>query len=149
LDVANGIVTYRERKTGTQAIIGLHQDFLDWLSERPVPERLDDPAFPKLAGKPLAGDGGLSATFRKLIAKAGIENRLLRTGGTGRGNRVYALSFHSLRHTAATAVFNSAALREITRRVTQHASGGVVDRYIHTDLEPIRAAVNLIPRLPL
>jgi hypothetical protein len=58
------------------------------------------------------------------------------------------LSFHSLRHTAASNVFNQASLKEITRRVTNHAAGGVVDRYIHEDLEAIRAAVGLIPRLP-
>jgi integrase len=149
LDVANGIVAYREAKTGAQAVIGLHQDFLNWLSERPVPPSADAPVFPELAGKRLAGDGGLSATFRKLIARAGIENPLLRTGNTRRGNRVRALSFHSLRHNAASAVFGQAALREITRRVTQHAAGGVVDRYIHKDLTAIRAAVALIPRLPL
>ena len=147
LDVANGVVTYVEGKTGAQAIIGLHQNFLDWLSERPLSDQPDAPVFPDLAGRLLAGDSGLSASFRKLIAKAGIENRLLRPGKAG-GNRVSALSFHSLRHTAASAVFNSAALKEITRRVTQHSAAGVLDRYLHTDLQAIREAVNLIPRLP-
>ena len=149
LDVANGVVTYRERKTGVHVVIGLHQDFLDWLSERPVPEQSDAHVFPELAGRPLAGDGGLSATFRKLVKKAGIENRFLRSGNTGLGNRVYALTFHSLRHTAASSVFNAASLKEITRRVTQHAAGGVLERYLHQDLEAVRQAVNLIPRLPL
>jgi integrase len=149
LDVANGIVAYREAKTGAQAVIGLHQDFLDWLAERPLPDQPDAFVFPLLAGKPLAGDGGLSATFRKLIAKAGIENPLLRAGNAGLGNRVRALSFHSLRHNAATAVFNNAALKEITRRVTRDAAAGVVDRYIHEDIAAIKAAVNLIPKLPL
>jgi hypothetical protein len=61
---------------------------------------------------------------------------------------VRALSFHSFRHTAASNVFNGAALKEITRRVTNHAAGGVVDRYIHEDLDAIKAATQLIPRLP-
>lgn len=148
LDVANGVVTYQERKTRTKAVIGLHQDFLDWLARAPVPERSDAPVFPGLAGRPLEGDSGLSNTFIRLVAKAGIENRLLRAGNAGKGHRVKALSFHSLRHTAASAVFNSAALKEITRRVTNHAAGGVLDRYIHEDLSAIREAVNLIPRLP-
>ena len=30
----------------------------------------------------------------------------------------------------------------------QHAANGVVDRYIHDDLEAIRAATALVPRLP-
>jgi len=148
LDVANEIVVYHERKTRAKAIIGLHQDFLDWLSERPLPKQPEAPVFPSLAGRQLAGDGGLSNAFKRLMVKAGIENRFLRSSNGGKGHRVSALSFHSLRHTAASSVFNSAALKEITRRVTNHASGGVVDRYIHEDLEAIRAAVSLIPRLP-
>jgi len=49
---------------------------------------------------------------------------------------------------AASAVFNAAALREIARRVTNHAAGGVVDLYIHQDLQAIRQAAQLVPRLP-
>jgi hypothetical protein len=82
------------------------------------------------------------------IDAADIENRLLRQGNGGKGNAVRVLSFHSFKHTAATQVFNAAALKEITRRVTNHAGGGVVDRYIHEHLEAIKAATQLIPRLP-
>ena len=39
LDIANGVTVFRERKTAKEAIIGLHGDFLDWLSGRPVPAR--------------------------------------------------------------------------------------------------------------
>jgi integrase len=148
LDVANSIVTFREQKTGAQAVLGLHPDFLDWLVDRSVP---DDPGayvFPTLADKPLHGSLGLSNTFVKLIDAAGIEKRLKRQGNAGKGRAVRALSFHSFRHTAASTVFNQAALKEITRRVTNHAAGGVVDRYIHEDVESIRAATQLIPRLP-
>jgi integrase len=148
LDVANGIVTFREKKTKAQAVLGLHSDFLDWLSSRPAPEDPDAPVFTTLADKPINGDHGLSNTFIKLCDAAGIEKRLLRQGNDGKGRAVRALTFHSFRHTAATQVFNAAALREITRRVTNHAAGGVVDRYIHEDLESIKAATQLIPRLP-
>jgi site-specific recombinase XerD len=145
LDVANGIVTFREQKTKTQAVIGLHSDFLDWLVAQPVPNNPDAPVFPKLAVQPVRD---LSSAFTKLCDTAGIEKRLLRHGNDGKGRSVRALSFHSFRHTAASNVFNQATLREITRRVTGHAAGGAVDQYIHSDLEAIRAAVALIPRLP-
>jgi integrase len=148
LDVANGIVVFREQKTRARAVLGLHPDFLDWLSTRAVPDSGDAFVFPELAGKPLNGEHGLSNTFVKLLDAAGIEKRLLRAGNAGKGRAVRALTFHSFRHTAASSVFNQASLKEITRRVTNHAAGGVVDRYIHEDLEAIRAAVALIPRLP-
>jgi hypothetical protein len=45
-------------------------------------------------------------------------------------------------------VFNAAALREIARRVTNHAAGGVVNLYLHQDLQAIRQAARLVLRLP-
>jgi integrase len=148
LDVANGIVVFKERKTASKAVIGLHPDFTDWLSARPVPPDNNSPVFPSLSGKALNGENGLSNLFVRLLDRAGIEKRLLRAANTGKGRNVRALTFHSLRHTAASNVFNQASLKEITRRVTNHAAGGVLDAYIHQDLEAIRAAVELIPRLP-
>ena len=65
----------------------------------------------------------------------------------GKGRTIRSLSFHSFRHGAATAVFKNAALKDFARRVTAHSSRGVVDRYIHQDIEAIRQATNLIPRL--
>jgi integrase len=148
LDVANGIVTFREQKTNAKACLGLHPDFLDWLSSQSAPDDPDAPVFPSLADKDIKGQHGLSNVFVELLDKAGIEKRLLRQANAGKGRNVRALSFHSLRHTATSNVFNSAALKEITRRVSNHAAGGVVDRYIHEDLEAIKAATQLIPRLP-
>ena len=148
LDREHGLVVFRQAKTSKEAVVGLHPDFLDWLAGQPVPFVRTQPVFPSLAGQHINGTGGLSEAFSKLMEAAGISNRLLRAGNAGKGRAVRALSFHSFRHTAASNVFNAATLREITRRVTSHAPGGVLERYIHEDLEAIRAAVALIPRLP-
>jgi integrase len=131
LDVANGIVVFRELKTKAKAVLGLHPDFLDWLSARPAPEDPDAPVFPTLVGKAMNGAHGLSSMFVELLNKAGIEKRFLRQGNAGKGRAVRALSFHSFRHTAASNVYNEASLREITRRVTNHAARGSVDTYLH------------------
>ncbi len=148
LDIPNGIATFRQGKTGKKAVVGLHPDFLDWLAERPGSDDLQIYVFPSLALKPLGGEHGLSLEFQRLMEKAGIRAGLLREGNEGKGRAVRALTFHSFRHSAASAVFNQAALKDITRRVTNHAAGGEIDRYIHEDLEAIRAATALIPRLP-
>lgn len=148
LDLEHGIVSFRQRKTGQETIIGLHPDFVDWITERPAPEDSQAFVFPTLAGQRANGSVGLSAQFNAIMKAAGVEGRLIREGNSGKGRSLRGLSFHSFRHSAATAIFNQAALREITRRVTGHA-GAVVDRYIHQDLEAIRAATQLIPRLPL
>jgi integrase len=146
LDLEAGIVAFRERKTGREAVLGLHPDFTQWLKKTGQHEPSDAPVFPALAGKSGSGRNGLSKAFERIMRRAGVEGRILRQG---KGRTVKSLSFHSFRHSAASSVFNQAALKEITRRVTNHAAGGVVDRYIHRDLEAIREATKLIPRLPV
>jgi integrase len=149
LDLERGIVVFQEGKTGAQAIKGLHPDFLDWVTSQPVaPFDREQPVFPTLASQPLGGTYGLSNSFTRLCDQAGIEKRLLKAGNDGKGRSVRALTFHSFRHTAATEVFKQASLKDITRRVTNHAKGGSVDNYIHQDIEALQAATNLIPRLP-
>jgi len=148
LDLDNGLVTFTERKTGREAVIGLHSDFEHWLLESKG--TTDDPngfVFPTLANRNGAGRNGLSKGFERLMNKAGIESRILKAG-QGTGRNVRALSYHSLRHGAASSVFNSEAIKEVQRRVTNHARGGVIERYTHQDVALIKAAVELIPRLP-
>jgi integrase len=157
VDTENGILSFRERKTKKQAVIGLHPDFLDWLGTAATSsEKHDAYLFPSLANRSGAGSRGLGANFDELMAKAKVEGRILRKGSerdskgqrTGKGRQVRSLTFHSFRHTAASAVFNSEAIKEVQRRVTNHARGGVIDRYTHADLDLIKQAVALIPRLP-
>jgi len=149
LDIEAGITTIKEGKSRKIAVLGLHPDFLDWIAlAKKVSDDPESYVFPALAGRRLGGQGGLSLEFLALMKAAGIKVRLLREGNNGKGRALKALTFHSFRHSAASNVFNQAALKEITRRVTNHAAGGVVDRYIHKDLEAIREATKLIPRLP-
>ena len=149
LDLETGVVSFTERKTGRKALIGLHADFVDWITvQSSVLDRPDSFVFPTLANRNGAGRNGLCKAFEAIMTRAGVASVEIRHGNTGKGRAVRALSFHSFRHGAATAVFNAAALKEITRRVTNHAASGVVDRYIHDDVEAIRAATALVPRLP-
>ena len=85
--------------------------------------------------------------FGRIMKKAKIEGRLLREKD-GKGRAIRSLSFHRFRHGAASAAFKGAALKNIARRVTGHAARALVDRYIHIDVEAVKAATTLIPRLP-
>jgi integrase len=148
VDTINKVVVYEEKKTGKEAVVGLHPDFADWISEQP--KSSDDPeafVFPTLAGRTGTGSHGLCAQFDALMERAKVEGRILRARN-GKGRTVRSLTFHSFRHTAASAVFNSEAVREVARRVSNHARDGSLERYLHQDLEPIREATKLIPRLP-
>ena len=156
VDTENGVLTFRERKTKKEAVVGIHPDFNDWLTERPSSEKTAIYLFPSLANRNGGGSGGLGAEFDDLMVKAKVEGRILRKGSErdakgqrlGKGRQVRALTFHSFRHTAASSVFNSEAIKEVQRRVTQHSRGGVLDRYTHADLDLIKKAVKLIKRLP-
>jgi integrase len=131
-------------------VVGLHADFLDWLARRPITN--DDPQaflFPALANRSGAGRNGLSKAFERIMNKAGINSPVIKTGSGKKGRSIRALSFHSFRHGAASAVFNSQAIKEMQRRVTQHsAKSGVLERYTHADLDLVHQAVAAIPRLP-
>jgi integrase len=148
IDIASGVLTFTQRKTGRRSVVGLHPDVLEWISAREVS---DDPSsflLPTLAGRSGAGRNGLSRAFESIMRRAGVHGRLIRERKGKKGRSLRGLSFHSFRHSAASAVFGQAALKEIARRVTAHAEKGEVDRYIHEDIEAIRAATALIPRIP-
>ena len=81
------------------------------------------------------------------MAQAGLADLKMRSRRGTRGNALRTRSFHSFRHGAASEIFNSAVVREAARRVTAH-TGEALQRYLHADLEGIRAATALIPRLP-
>jgi integrase len=154
LHIEDRVATFVERKgkriKKNPVVVGLHADFLDWLSSRPITS--DDPLaylFPSLANRSGAGRNGLSKAFERLMDRAGITSPVIKTGTGKKGRSVRALSFHSFRHGAASAVFNSQAIKEMQRRVTQHsARSGVLERYTHSDLDLVHQAVAAIPRLP-
>jgi integrase len=86
LDFDNGVIAFVQAKTQTQAVVGLHPDLEAWLLEqkdRPA----SGPIFPGLAGHRLAGAGGLSRQFMKLMEKAGIHSPVIREK-QGRGKSV-------------------------------------------------------------
>jgi integrase len=147
IDSDNGILTFQERKGDKRVVVGLHPDVEDWISRQPPTDDPEAPLFPTLANRSGAGRNGLSKAFEAIMKRASVAGKVLREKNR-KGRSLRSLSFHSFRHGAATAVFNQAALKDITGRVTAHAARGVVDRYIHEDIEALKAATQLIPRLP-
>jgi integrase len=154
IDLELGVISFRQRKLShkkpdSETIVAIHPDFGTWLSHQSVPDKPESFVFPTLANRSGAGRKGLTNQFNTLVIRAGIDPGLIREkkGVCGRSRR--NLTFHALRHTAASNVFNAAAVKEVARRLTDHALHGSLNRYLHVDLEAIRAATALIPRLPL
>jgi integrase len=64
------------------------------------------------------------------MERAGIESETIRTK-KGMGRNVFALSFHSLRHTAASHVFKAKVVEQAQKDITGHSRGATLRRYTH------------------
>lgn len=143
IDLDNGVVAFTQAKTGKQTVVGLHDDFREWLL--PIGNKFG-PIFPSLAGLTTGGARGLSSQFSEIMRQAGIESKLIRTR-RGKGQNVRSLTFHSFRHSAATHVFKAKVIEEAQKRVTGHSRGQTLKRYTHVDLEAVKHAASMIPRI--
>lgn len=163
IDSGEGVIVFEQRKTKNKksaqkrsvaerkTVIGLHDDFRDWLKSRPIPFHLSAHVFPELferAGADGARATKLSADFAELLGRAGIERKVLRERNGKSGARVYALSYHSFRHGAASVVYNAEIIRQVASRLTGHAERGSLDIYLHADNATHREVAKLVPRLP-
>ena len=143
-----GVVIFKQKKTGAETPVGIHPDFESWLLQH-APDEPRAFVFPSLSKRPSAGKKGLTAEFNAIVDRSGIDPGLIREKKGERGKQRKNLTFHTLRHTAASVVFNSAAVQETARRITGHAKHGSLDKYLHVDIDSLKQATGLIPRLPL
>ena len=144
IDFDHGVITFIQGKTQAEAVIGLHPDFEAYLRNTEAKTR---PIFPTLAGRHSSGRGSLSIEFGRIMEKAGIEPAKIRERQGKRGRSVRALSFHSFRHGAASHVFKSKLIEQAQKHITGHSRGDTLKRYKHHDLEAIKVASSMIPRL--
>lgn len=124
--------------------IPLHPDFEDYLLSLPVgSNRTDGPLFPALSRKKGNGANGLSNTFSRLMAEAGIIRESGSDQVTGKGRNVFTLGFHSFRHTAISEQANAGVAKERRMRLSGHKSN-VHERYTHHELEALRKDVERV-----
>ena len=145
LDLDKRSITVRTRKTGKKVTIPVHPEFAAWLAgqTRGVGKA---PVFPTLAGKSGGGKSGLSMAFKRIMERAEIKGRLLRQAN-GAGRSQSSLSFHSLRHSFNSAMANAGVAPEVRQKLTGHASAKMNAQYTHHQLEALREAVAVIPRI--
>jgi integrase len=138
-------ITVTTRKTRKDVTVPIHSQFASWLQKqtRGIGKA---PVFPTLAGKSGGGKSGLSMAFKRIMERAGIRGRLLREAN-GAGRSQSSLSFHSLRHSFNSAMANAGVSSELRQKLTGHASAKMNAQYTHHELEELRAAVSVIPRI--
>ena len=89
-------------------------------------------------------------TFSRIMVRARIASPVVdaqKPGGEGR--TVRTLTFHSLRHSFNSALANAGVAQEVRQKLTGHESAEMNKRYRHHELEPLRAAIRVIPSLEL
>jgi len=85
--------------------------------------------------------------FKALMLKAGIAPGVAREKTGEKGRNLSLLSFHSLRHSFNSALANAGVSQEIRQKLTGHATVSANNTYTRHELETIRAAIELIPKL--
>ena len=144
VDLDNGLLRIKTGKTGSQVTTPIHPDFEKWLRGRPRGIGKAQ-VFPELAGKRTGGAGGLSAQFAKLMKRAGIVRRLLRSGD-GAGHQTSNLSFTACAiHSCRPLLHAGASPAELRQRLSGHADDQTHARYTHHEIEMLRAAVAKLP----
>jgi integrase len=141
IDVEQSLLRYTAKKTGTKIQVPLHNDLLQYLETIPAGDEPNAPLFPSLAGRATGGGNGLSAAFGRLLISAEIDSPL-GAEKTGRGRQLKALSFHSLRHSAASRLGNSGVSIDTSKNILGHTSDAVHEKYRHTDLTREREAIS-------
>jgi integrase len=142
IDLPTKMLTFRPQKTKKEVKIPIHPELEAHLLEMSAPDSGRAFVFPKLAGKKTSM---LSRKFADVMEHANIENPVLTAAKGSKGRTVYALSFHSLRHSFNSAMANAGVSQEIRMKLTGHSDAATNKGYTHHELAPLRAAINSIP----
>jgi integrase len=148
LDLVSDIKTIRftQGKTKREIVIAVHPALEDFLLKLPTAGSDDDFVFPSLAQRKV---NILSVQFRRIMEKSHIEQRVIRERGESSesGRSVYALSFHSLRHSFSSLLANAGIAEETRMALTGHTTREMQQRYTHRQLSVLRDAVSVLPRV--
>jgi integrase len=132
VDFEKNAIGFCQQKTGTTLSVPIHPQLLGYLKAR-TSDRPE--VFPEL-GKRLIG--GLSAAFKTIMKKAGID------GDRQDGQRVDRKSFHSLRHSSISAMLDRNIPEEVRRKISGHSSSDIHRKYSHETWRAMSAAIGSI-----
>jgi integrase len=150
VDLERELIRLVTGKTGARLTIPLAAPLAAYL--RALPGR-QGPIHPKaaasaaskvVAGKVKRGKvGSLSNQFTKLMERAGLREKTTHKG-TGKGRDAarqrYSLSFHSLRHTATTLLYEAGVPAAVVKALIGHKSDDMSAHYTHIGEQALRDA---------
>jgi integrase len=141
IDLTASVIRFTQGKTNRAIEIPLHPELESHLLT--IAGDRGGHLCPVLAQTRLDGRGGLSSRFARLMESAGCSRGQVQSTK----NTFARKSFHSLRHSFTSALANAGVSPELRMKLTGHLSKGVHAKYTHHELEPLRHAVNSLPRL--
>ncbi len=130
------------RKTGETLEIPMHPSLEAHLSK--LAGDSTGPICPGLAAARVSGRSGLSRKFLELMRDTGINSETVDTAGKRTLARV---SFHSLRTSFNSALFNKGVDQELRKKLTGHKSDAMNDKYTRAEMQTLSEAINKIPGL--
>lgn len=149
IDLIKKTMRFETGKTGDEIEVPMHAALEDYFLDLPTAKSNDEFLFQSLAKQAMRSVSPLSKQFRKLMKQAKIEQRLIRErkGENTAARTVHALSFHSLRHSFSSILANAGVPEEVRMALTGHKSRDMHKRYTHHELERLREAAALLPRI--
>jgi integrase len=148
IDLVDRSIAFTQKKTRVKIKVPIHPELLDYLLSRSVQDDGCKPLFPRLCKMPGPGKSGLSMSFKRLMARAGIDDGVARERKGDAGRSVSRLSFHSLRHSFVSALANAGVAPELRQKLSGHLDSVSHATYSHHELETLREALGTIARLP-
>jgi len=150
IDTAKGEAYFIQRKTSARVTVPLARPVADWIATASAPDQPDAPLFPELTA---VDQSTLSRQFREILESAGIVRKKTKEeaahAATGKGRsarrETCEVSFHALRHTAASLLHDSGAGQAVAQAILGHQSEAVHRRYVHVETNQKRRAVDALP----
>ena len=145
VDLANGVLTFTQSKTGKPVTTPIHPALEAHLSKLAACDKPEKYLMPGLADKQTGGNSGLSAAFKGIMRKAGVDSQPVE-----REEGVRTLSrrtFHALRHSFTSALANAGVAPELRMKLTGHKTEAIHAGYTHHELETLREAIAKLPTL--
>lgn len=137
-------VPQKTRKKGKRVVVPIHPDLETHLQTIASTDKPETFLCPSLAEKGTSGKHGLSESFKRIMAKAGIDSKTAQ----GQGTRQFSkLSFHSLRHSFNSILANGGVTQETRMKLTGHSSVDINNDYTHLELPKLQTAIFTLPSL--
>lgn len=157
IDLQERVIRFKPQKTPRKKeakkapiLLPMHAELLRHFERIDLTADPDAFVFPSLARVSIAGNNGLSSRFVRIMEAAGVSRGQTRKHIDGMAGRsAHSLSFHSLRHTFNSSMFNSGVSQEVRMKIVGHTDSKTNEGYTHAELAALRRAVDAVPSLKI